>query len=170
MPPINGSADGAMAKLWVRFSPPAGETMRSMTYAVGMLAMLTTIVGCGDDGPSLFEAGGTVTYHGEPLEDATVIFQPNDGPLATGKTDAEGHFFLATRGEPGAVAGPGKIAITAVEQLKEIEAKPAGGMPTEEELAKASRSRIPPKYGNVRTSDLQATVTPDEENAFLFEL
>jgi hypothetical protein len=112
------------------------------------------------------DASGTVTYNGDPLEGATVIFAPETGLPATGITDANGRFTWNTRGEPGAVVGPGKVAITAVEQLIVVE----GREPTAQELANMSRSLIPEKYGHPMTSELSAEVKADETNEFTFEL
>ncbi len=113
------------------------------------------------------DAGGIVTYNGDPIEGATVVFQPAEGPLALGKTDAEGRFTLLTGGDSGAVVGPGKVAITAVEQLIVI---PENREPTAEELANMSRSLIPEEYGHVMTSELTAEVQAGEENEFTFDL
>lgn len=140
--------------------------MRRTIRLLGLSAVLVTAVGCGDDGPPMAEAGGIVTYNGAPLEGATVVFQPASGPLAVGTTDAEGNFELITGGEPQAAVGPGKVAITAVEQLIVVE----GREPTAHELANMSRTLIPEKYGHVTTSGLTAEVKADEENELKFDL
>jgi hypothetical protein len=64
------------------------------------------------------------------------------------------------------VIGPGKVAITAVEQLIVVE----GREPSAEELAKMSRSLIPDKYGHPMTSQLSADVKAGEKNEFTFKL
>jgi hypothetical protein len=142
--------------------------MRCMTWTIGMVAALAiTAAGCsGGDELLLADAAGTVTYNGDPLEGATVIFVPDSGLPATGVTDADGRFTWNTRGEPGAVIGAGKVAITAVEQLIVVE----GREPTAQELENMSRSLIPDKYGHPMTSELTAAVKEDEKNEFTFAL
>lgn len=128
---------------------------------------LVSVIGCGSsDKPPMADAGGTVLYNAAPLEGATVIFAPEAGMPSTGVTDADGRFTLNTRGEEGAVVGPGKVAITAVEQLIVVE----GREPTADELENMSRSLIPEKYGHPTTSGLTAEVKADEENDFKVEL
>lgn len=144
--------------------------MTGMRPVVGLLAAIATMAaGCGrGDAPELAPAGGTVTYNGEPLEGANVVFTPDaGGPAAYGMTGPNGEFTLSTRAEPGAMVGSGKVVITAFQELDE---------PKEEheltaaDLEKMSRSRIPEKYGRAETSGLRATVTADGENQFPFEL
>lgn len=139
--------------------------MRATIRAFGLFAVLAA-AGCGSDGPPMAEAGGVVNYNGSPLEGATVVFQPASGPLAVGTTDGEGRFTLMTNGQPEAVVGSGKVAVTAVEQLIVVE----GREPTAHELANMSRSLIPEKYSNVATSGLTAEVKSGEENDFKLDL
>ena len=139
-----------------------------MRWIIGLVAALAmTAAGCGrGDKPLMADAAGSVTYNGDPLEGATVVFVPDSGLPATGITDAEGRFTWNTRGDSGAVVGPGKVAITAVEQLIVVE----GREPTAQELANMSRSLIPEKYGHPMTSQLSADVKADERNEFTFKL
>jgi hypothetical protein len=139
-----------------------------MTWIIGLVAVSAiTAVGCGrGDKLLLADAGGTVTYNGDPLEGATVVFVPDSGLPATGITDAEGRFTWNTRGDSGAVVGLGKVTITAVEQLIVVE----GREPTAEELANMSRSLLPEKYGHPTTSELSAEVKADEKNEFTYKL
>ena len=144
------------------------KIMRRKTWIVGLVAVsVITAVGCGGgDKLRMADAAGTVTYNGDPLEGATVVFVPESGLPATGITDAEGRFTWNTRGDSGAVVGPGKVAITAVEQLIVVE----GREPTADELANMSRSLLPEKYGHPTTSELSAEVKADEDNQFTFKL
>jgi hypothetical protein len=137
-------------------------------WIIGLVAGLAmTAAGCGrGDKPLIADAGGSVTYNGDPLEGATVVFVPESGLPATGITDADGWFTWNTSGESGAAVGPGKVAITAVEQLIVVE----GREPTAQELANMSRWLIPEKYGHPMTSQLSAEVKADERNEFTFKL
>lgn len=140
--------------------------MRRLTGGFALVTVVVALAGCGRDGPPMAEAGGIVTYNGAPLQGATVVFQPDSGPVSVGTTDAEGRFELMTNGEPEAVVGPGKVAITAVEQLLIVE----GREPTAHELANMSRPLIPEKYGNVTTSGLTAEVKGSGDNEWKFDL
>ncbi len=140
-----------------------------MTRTSGTLAVFAVLVlaGCGrGDKPPMADASGTVTYNGAALEGATVMFIPDTGMPSTGVTDAAGRFTFNTRGDDGAVVGPGKVAITAVEQLIVVE----GREPTAQELANMHNPLIPDTYGHPATSGLTAEVKADEENNFTFDL
>lgn len=141
--------------------------MRRVVWVFGVFVLAVAIAGCGGDRPTLANAGGKVTYNGSPLEGATVTFIPDSGPAAVGRTEADGTFTLKTRGQPGAAVGPGKVAITAVEQLIEYEGDEE---PSDEELEKMSKWLIPEKYGHILTSELTATVEEGEDNHFPFDL
>ena len=82
--------------------------------AVFVAAGLAAAAGCGDGGPALHPAGGTVAFaDGEPVPGAIVEFLPaGGGPAARGRTDVDGRFTLATAGEPGAVAGAHRVGVT----------------------------------------------------------
>ena len=142
--------------------------MRRISWV--FVAVLGTLAaGCGrSDAPELAPAGGTVTYKGQPLGGANVVFIPDaGGPAAHGTTGPDGQFTWMTRGESGAMVGSGKVAITAFQELDE---------PKEEheltaaDLEKMSQSRIPQKYGRAETSGLTAVINADEENTFKFDL
>lgn len=142
--------------------------MQRAAWGGVLLAVLATMTsGCGRaDGPVLAAAGGTVSYKGAPLEGASVVFAPDKGPTAYGTTDAEGKFVWTTQGEPGAMVGSGKVAITAFEpyEMKNEEDL------TAEDLNKMNKSRIPERYGRMEASGLTATVTAEGANAFSFDL
>ena len=63
------------------------------------------VLGCGVSHPDTHEVTGEVTYNGQPVDGANVVFTL-DGPLASGVTDAAGKFTLRTFEDgDGAVAG-----------------------------------------------------------------
>jgi hypothetical protein len=127
-----------------------------------------SLVGCGGQaGPKLYSAGGKVTYQGQPVKNATVVFQPDKGPVATGTTDESGKFTLSTGPGSGAVEGKYQIAVTAVSggtvaNMTPEEYAKQGEMPTAER-----KSLIPEKYNDIANSGLTAivTITP-EKNQF----
>lgn len=71
---------------------------------LGLGVLLFCLAGCGGDGrPELVEATGTVKLNGEPLADALISFQPEEGnPImrpSRAQTDAQGRFTLGTYGK-----------------------------------------------------------------------
>ena len=153
---------------------------------VGLLAIGLT--GCGGDTRySMVE--GTVTYNGEPVEGATVSFQPvsPDGESAAGMTDANGRFRLtstsATVAGRGALPGDYRITIQKREppppdpiqaafdrgeiDYDEMQRRMAARGPLATRAA--SRDLIPARYGQPGTSGLQETVVQGR-NAFTFDL
>lgn len=132
--------------------------------AVGVLLAAVSAGGCGR-GPSLAEVTGMVTYRGNPVPNASIVLQPQEGPPALGTSGGQGQFSLATGGRPGAVPGPAIIAITAYDDVRTI---PAGDL--DPEGLSEVRSRIPEKYALVATSPLTIEVTSSGANHFNLEL
>ena len=63
-------------------------------------------------GVELLPVSGVVTLDGKPVDQATVLFKPESGPVAYGQTNADGRFELSTAGRKGAVPGKHKVSIT----------------------------------------------------------
>jgi hypothetical protein len=97
--------------------------------SVIVLLLSSCVLGCGgSDAPPLYEAGGVVTYKGEPVKNATVSFTAAEGtkaPLAEALTDEKGQYRLRTRGEPGAAAGSYVVTVTKLEGADEAAASAA---------------------------------------------
>jgi len=130
------------------------------------IIFLSSLCGCGGatDAPELAIVEGTVTWQGKPLADAGVAFTPDSGPVAIGQTDDAGHFSLSTHGQPGAAVGTHQVTIQAFKPL------PPGVVPNPDNPP-TPVSRIPPKYGELAKSGMDANVTPDAaENNFVFDL
>lgn len=85
-------------------------------------ATLMLNVGCGGEF-QLANVSGVVKLDGEPLQNATVYFQPQRhngavlvGPPSVGVTDSEGRFTLnTTSGSSGAVVGTHVISVSTFE-------------------------------------------------------
>ncbi|MFN0018367.1 MAG: hypothetical protein ACKVP0_08915 [Pirellulaceae bacterium] len=148
--------------------------------SVLLLALPLVISGCGSGGPSLYKAGGTVTFKGQPVSDATVNFLYADGSAATGVTDAAGKFSLAYSGNPkGAAVGKCSVSVTKIastisttggsvdsskdpaammNMMKKFDeakkAKEASG-------EKTSKNDLPAKYEDPKKSGLSFEVTTD---------
>ncbi len=176
-----------------------------MTYYKPLTAVLwlgtlcCALAGCGG-GPeggnvTLADAGGTVTYKNAPLAGAMVTFTPEDGPIATGRTDLQGKFKLSTGGMSGVALGKCKATVTAYEGSEAPASSAMASMankPANEEEGKkmmeAMRSQmqnvgagpggatgpksiIPTKYASPATTDLSFTVEKDaSKNQFAINL
>ncbi|WP_232100768.1 Ig-like domain-containing protein [Gimesia fumaroli] len=68
--------------------------------------------GGGSDTPPLGQVSGTVTLDGQPLEQAQVTFQPENGRASIGETDSEGNYELSYTGTTsGALLGAHQVVI-----------------------------------------------------------
>jgi hypothetical protein len=78
--------------------------------------LLLAATGCGSRAAPLTPVSGRVYFRGQPLAGGTIVFTPdpergNKGPQAWAEIDAEGHYQLATNGQPGAVSGWHRITV-----------------------------------------------------------
>ncbi len=141
--------------------------------ALGLLTLLVVIFyTLPSAGRGTVPVEGVVTFEGEPLADANVIFNPQNGTVAaTGKTDRQGRFKLSSF-DPGDGAFPGPYVVTIV--VPPILEDPITPMEEdfdksiEEDMARQAAEergqetkmeyRIPPTYSNPTQSPLKVTV------------
>jgi len=174
-----------------------GASMNSLSWkCLAVLALALTVAGCGEPGPRLYKAGGTVNYKSAPVEGAQVTFAYEDGEFASGTTDAAGKFQLAYKGKPGGAAlGKCKVTITKAPGAKTVapaaatdkkvikseadykaqeKAKMDSMLKFAEEkkaLDQAGGSLIPKKYSDPSTSGFAFEITTDEsKNNFTLDL
>jgi len=125
--------------------------------------------GCGGvKPPDLYAVSGKVTYQGQPVPGAKLVFIPEKEDLksqpltrAGGETDEQGNFEMTWGDDQlvGSPAGSFKVAVYAYEEVGEDhddEIKPA--------------SLIPERYNSPATSGLTATVKQNGENVINFDL
>jgi hypothetical protein len=143
---------------------------RQVAASAGLL-FLISLSGCGGNAHRLetVPVSGIVTFDGKPAERLSISFVPATGRAANGMTDAEGRFELTTyeKGD-GAVPGEHRVTITpSTDPPAEMLGHNAFQRPTRKppELLP-----IPKKYFEPSTTELTATVTPDEENTFTFDI
>jgi hypothetical protein len=133
-----------------------------MKFRSIVVAGLSTLAfaGCG---PGTAPVNGTITYKGQPVADAIVIFTPSSGgtnaKIARGMTDAQGKFTLGTD-EPGDGAVPGEYTVSLTPNLPE---------PAEGDYSAAPPPPFPARYTNATGSDLKAKVKAGS-NDFPLEL
>ena len=148
-----------------------------MRYLMILLLATLPLSGCSGSSedkwtkqrPETIPAGGSVTFKGEPLEGATVVFRSNGAQpqAAVGRTDKEGKFQLRTFEDgDGAVPGEQTVTITCVKS----EGPAEGTNLDEANVVIKEISLIPEKYGDPAKSGLKATVVPEQENQFTFDL
>src|SRR5262245_17715200 len=121
--------------------------------------------------PKVVPVSGMVRYNGKPLDGARVTFSNTAaGISANGLTDAQGKFTLTTF-EPGDGAAPGHYQIT-VTKAVETGHPTAKTAPPIFRSGGAPRPRwlIPPKYGNLATSNLAADVADGGNDEIVVEL
>jgi hypothetical protein len=149
--------------------------MRNASVAIGFLtATFLGLSGCGgpSDQPELGQVKGTVTLDGKPLSGMAVVFQPDNGRSAHGRTDAEGKYELTyIRDVKGTKIGHNRVEIGPSEAEEEEEDAPEmegdDAPPPVQQPARTGKPKIPARY-NTR-SELEADVKPGE-NTFDFKL
>jgi len=147
--------------LLTRYHLSVAMNLMHRAALVVILSSLPAIIGCSQS--DTVAVTGTVTLNGKPTEQAEVMFNPKHGRLATGVTDASGHFTLSTA-KPNDGAAPGEYVITLAEYYppdKPPQLPRGGGL---------LPSRFPPKYADPAKSPLTATVERGKKNEFLFDV
>jgi hypothetical protein len=133
---------------------------RSFGAGAGVLGLAAlALAGCGDHGPKTYPVKGTITYKGKAVPHGTVMFQPENGPAATGDIK-DGNYVLQTDKFNGAVLGKHKVTIIAFQDQ-------AGRLP--EERTPFPPPIIPDKYSTPDRSGLTSVVEA-KENVFNFDL
>jgi len=127
------------------------------------------IPGCrGPKVKGLVPVQGTVTYKGEPIENAAVCFTPKNfkagDRLGAGKTNAKGQFELRTIGDLGVLPGEYIVVVvknertsgTTPAQLPRVDPKTGRNISIRPSLP--IKSFIPKRYNNPNTSGVSVDV------------
>lgn len=130
------------------------------------------LVGCSSDG--LQPLQGTVTLDGKPLEGAAISFSPIEGGRpATGKTDADGKFTLASyKAGDGLPAGSYKVTVVKLDAKRQAQAAPSTDENSTEPQAMGNLEQgvsfvTPVKYSSPATTDLIVDVAAGMEPVLL---
>ncbi len=131
------------------------------TTALAALLVLVAAFGCGKRaGPTLYSVTGTVTYKGQPLEGANVVFRAVSGTASgAGRTRANGQYEISSQWGKGLPEGDYLVTVTKFRETvpqDEEPAGPAGGEPDVD--MPTPKSLVPMKYAVAETSGLKATV------------
>ena len=105
------------------------------------------LAGCGGpEHPDVGRVTGVVTLDGQPLDKATVMFQPANGRASVATTDSAGKYSLAyLDGVPGAILGTHKVIIRTE-------------IPGEDGQPPIAKEKLPKKYHE--QTELTAEVKP----------
>jgi hypothetical protein len=131
-----------------------------MKLRIVAILAIAFAAGCGESNlqQPTFPVSGTLTYEGQPVAGATIVFHPTDkskfkwDERPQAKTDADGKFTVFTyKPGDGAPAGDYKVAVALIvvgddgdDQVKRTKGKPAS---------------LPAKYADPAQSGLTATVS-----------
>jgi hypothetical protein len=153
--------------------------MHDRTPVAGLFPALLIWAGCNAapsanyDSIELVQVSGYVTLDEQPLPNAVVTFEAEDGQFSYGLTDSSGHYALQFDSEMSGVR-PGKktVRISTTRKILGLNTDAEGGEePSDEEgesvAAVSATERIPAKYN--AESTLIADVTA-EQTTFDFEL
>lgn len=153
---------------------------------VFVLAVLVTAGCSGSDTAGrkeVYEVSGKVTMSGGPVANAAVTFSPKEGqPVAMGRTDEQGQYTLTTY-EPGDGAAAGEYAVLVTKSTPstappppppphgpDVQYTPMHSGSQKKGTAQAPATGLPAQYSDRGRTPLSATVKPDDENVFDFEL
>jgi hypothetical protein len=130
--------------------------------AMVLTVLLLSLSSCSDGRPKRFAVTGEVTYRGQPVNEAQVMFMPKGGRPALGVTDAEGRFTVTsfTVGD-GAVCGEHIVCVS--KTVPDPNGDPK--LPYARTL-----SVLPQRYASYTSSPLKATVTASGPNDFHFDV
>ena len=147
--------------------------VRRLFGVVAVAACWLNLAGCGGgptDQPELGQVTGTVTLDGQPLSGIDVVFTPQNGRPARGKTNAEGKYDLIyIRDTRGTKTGHNRVEIAPIEEGDDDSAEPGDdSAPSPKPTAARSRKpKVPAQYNT--KSILEANVQPGE-NVFDYKL
>ena len=85
---------------------------------IGFLLISFVGLGCGKkSGPKLYPVQGKITYKGNPVEGANVVFVATDGKASgAGRTDAAGFYKIQSQWGAGLPAGEYFVGVTKFEE------------------------------------------------------
>ncbi|MDR2439247.1 MAG: carboxypeptidase-like regulatory domain-containing protein [Planctomycetaceae bacterium] len=138
--------------------------MKTKIFVLYCLFVLFNLTSCSNnDGPQTEYVEGNVTFNGQPLPKALVVFHPvnNTGIPASGTTDEQGIFRLTSlRGgvkNAGAVAGEYRVTVS---RNKDEPSSFREEKSADDRISKVPifESLIPVKYNNPTKSGLTVTV------------
>lgn len=128
--------------------------IRSSFCLSAAIALTASVVGCGADGPPMYDVSGSVSLDGQPLRDGDIVFEPLDQQYGAdaGKV-IDGKFAFKAKG------GKNRVAIRAAKFVPN---------PRNPDGEPDSVSLVPTKYNDETV--LEAEVAADGANQYQFDL
>jgi hypothetical protein len=122
-------------------------------FALLPILAASLLAGCTRTGPDIVPVEGTLTYKGKPVPNLRVYFQPTEGRMSWGDTDAQGKFKLDYDPDyDGAKVSSHTVYVVDASTLDPTIEQPPGGKPPE-------IAEILAKYGNEQISPLKVEIT-----------
>jgi len=125
---------------------------------VASCTVLGVLLACLACSGGLKPARGKVTYKGQPIKGAVVVFVPRDARSnphrPSGVTGEDGSYSLTTGTREGAPAGEYVVTVT----WTEVKDKPRKGKVSMADEEAEIRDRLKGRYADPATSTLRATV------------
>lgn len=149
------------------------KTFKSIRLVVVLSILFLNLSGCSRTGdrPELGQVTGTITMDDKPLYGTTVVFYPDKGRPARGRTDFDGKYELTyIRKTPGTKIGHNRVEIAPNEEEEEdFDVRGDAGENTGDAKpsSKSEKVKVPARYNT--KSELQADVKPGK-NVFDFKL
>ncbi|MDR2642573.1 MAG: carboxypeptidase-like regulatory domain-containing protein [Planctomycetaceae bacterium] len=143
-----------------------------------LFSFLILIVGCNQSGQleGLVPASGTVTFNGQPIDQAMIIFSPQTGEntarAASATTDAKGNFTMMTL-NPGDGVFPGDYLVTVekTEITGEYRQEPTPDSDKSKLIdTRQIKDLLPVKYSNINTTDLSVSISEKGNKKIVLEL
>ncbi|MDD3470253.1 MAG: carboxypeptidase-like regulatory domain-containing protein [Thermoguttaceae bacterium] len=131
------------------------------------ICIVFSLVGCTRNPMKAVDVQGVVTLDGTPVEGATVTFKDSSNLFASGRTDAQGRYFLNMPGSPvpGIKEGEYKVTIrktdadsTPAKSWEELEARGKSDSKEAPQVAKPPKELLPVQYKDFGKSGLTASV------------
>lgn len=144
-----------------------------------VLLMACVVIGCGstDDQwvkkrETVYPVSGTITFEGEPLEGAVVMFRSTAKPLtAQAMTDEDGFYELRTYADrDGAVAGEHTVAVRKTQKVANQFALEEDDSGSSSGPSSRLQDLLPLEFAVPATSPLKATVKAEENTDVDFAL
>lgn len=147
------------------------KTVQRALLTVALSTFVLNLCGCGtpSDRPELGEVTGTITMDGEPLSEIVVVFNPDNGRPARGKTDMDGMYELTYIGKTkGCKVGHNRVEIAPSEEGEE-DSEDSSDTENVGAAKRPLRGRVqvPARYNS--KSELEVDVEPGK-NVFDFKL
>ncbi len=132
--------------------------MQPHKLSIGLLLAVATFIGCGGSGEPVGKVSGKVTLNGEPVPQASVMFEPVDGGRSSfGMTDADGTYQLTYMQEnDGALVGEHLVRITTQRGAKRDDR----GQITQAGV----KEKLPPEYNTESTQQVTVESGSNEIN------